>query len=45
MECAKDFGGELFSPGLPDTLVTAYARLMPMHDYFLEFYHSLGGEL
>ena len=45
VECAKDFGGELFSPGLPDTLVTAYARLMPMHDYFLEFYHSLGGEL
>ena len=44
VECDRDFGGELLGPGLIDSLVSTYSRLMPLHDYFLEFYHSLGGD-
>ena len=44
VECARDFGSELFDSSLADRLAAAYSRLMPLHDYFLEFYLSLGGD-
>lgn len=40
IECTKDFGGELFSPRLPEILVSAYSELMPMYEFFLEFYRA-----
>lgn len=42
LERSMDFGGELYSPALPETLAAAYARLMPMYEYFAEVYHSSG---
>ena len=40
LECCKDFGGALFDQSLPRILADAYAQLMPMYDFFLEFYHA-----
>lgn len=37
--CSRDFGGALLDPMLPQLLTDAYAKLMPMYDFFLEFYH------
>ena len=36
VERVQDFGGELLSPELPETLVKAWARLMPLYEFFLE---------
>ena len=40
IEVSCDFGGELLSDTLPETLVDTYAKLMPMYDFFLEFYQD-----
>ena len=39
-EWKHDFGGELLSPALPDTLVRAYARLTPLYEFLLEVYRA-----
>jgi len=39
IECSFDFGGDVLSEDLPDILVECFAELMPMYEYFLEFYH------
>ena len=36
VEWVQDFGGELLSPELPETLVKAWARLMPLYEFFLD---------
>ena len=38
LECEKDFGGELFSETLPQTLTDAYAFLMPYYEYFMSVF-------
>lgn len=40
LEYCRDFGGDIFSPELPKILVETYSSLMPMYDFFLEFYHA-----
>lgn len=40
MESLHDFGGDLLSEELPAVLADAYARLMPLHDFFLEVYEA-----
>jgi len=42
IEVCKDFGGELLSPQLPRILVDCYEKLMPMYEFFVEFYHMAG---
>lgn len=44
MEHCKDFGGELFESSLPRTLVDTYSALMPMYEFFLEFYRAAAEE-
>lgn len=39
IECSFDFGGDVLSEELPNILVDCFAQLMPMYEYFLEFYH------
>ena len=39
-EWKHDFGGELLSPTLPETLARAYDKLMPLYEYFLEVHHA-----
>ncbi len=34
LSCGENFGGELFSPGLPQTLAEDYSFLMPYYDFF-----------
>ena len=36
LESVHDFGGDLLTPELPQILVDCYAKLMPLHDFFLE---------
>ena len=38
LECCRDFGGDVLSPDLPGILVEGYAKLMPMYEFFMEFY-------
>ena len=38
LEVSRDFGGEALTPELPRLLADAYAKLMPMYDFFVEFY-------
>ena len=40
VEFGGDFGGELFSPELPQTLCSRYEALVPLHDFLLEVYES-----
>ena len=40
LEHAGDFGEELFSPELPQTLVESYEKLLPMYSYLLEVYEA-----
>ncbi|MBP5166629.1 MAG: DUF2461 domain-containing protein [Oscillospiraceae bacterium] len=35
--CTRDFGGELFSESLPETLAEGYAFLMPYYDFLCRF--------
>lgn len=35
-----DFGGDALSGGLPALLVDSYAKLMPMYEFFMEFYRA-----
>ena len=44
LECSRDHDAALYSPELPGILTDAYAKLMPMYEYFLEFYRSADGE-
>ena len=44
LECSRDYDAALYSPELPEILSDAYAKLMPMYEYFLEFYHSADSE-
>ena len=44
LECSRDHDAALYSPELPGILTDAYAKLMPMYEYFLEFYHSTDSE-
>ena len=44
LECSRDHDAALYSPELPGILADAYAKLMPMYEYFLEFYHSADSE-
>ena len=39
-EFSGDFGGELFSPQLPQRLCDTFARLMPLHDFVMEAYET-----
>jgi len=39
IECSFDFGGDALSEELPHILADCYAELMPMYEFFLEFYH------
>lgn len=41
VELSGDFGPVLYSPELPQTLVEAYAKLMPMYKFFVEFYMAV----
>ena len=43
IDCTRDFGGALFSPDLPQTLVEAFSRLMPMYEFFVAAYTDAGG--
>ena len=40
LECSRDHDAVLYSPQLPEILADAYAKLMPLYEYFLEFYRS-----
>lgn len=40
LECCRDFGGDIFRAELPEILVDGFAKLMPMYEFFMEFYHS-----
>ena len=42
VERLQDFGGELLKPELPEVLTRAYARLMPLYEFFLEVYYTAG---
>ncbi len=42
LERSADFGGELLTRSLPQRLVEGYAKLMPMYEFFMEFYHAAG---
>ncbi len=42
VEWVQDFGGELLKPELPEFLTKAYARLMPLYEFFLEVYYAAG---
>ena len=44
LECSRNHDAALYSPELPGILTDAYAKLMPMYEYFLEFYHSTDSE-
>lgn len=41
LEREADFGGDLLSPRLPEILVRDYAEIMPMYEYFDEFYRAV----
>lgn len=40
VEVSRDFGGEALSSTLPQTLAAAYAKLVPLYAFFLEFYRA-----
>ena len=40
LERSMDFGGQLLDGSLPQTLADAYSALMPMYEFFLEFYRA-----
>ena len=39
-EWVHDFGGDVLTAELPEKLAKAYARLMPLYDFFCEVYHA-----
>jgi len=41
LEICRDFGGDLLESGLPEKLADCYEKLMPMYDFFLEFYREV----
>lgn len=41
-EHMADLEGEAFTPELTDIITAAYKELMPMYEYFLEFYYGAG---
>lgn len=40
----EDFGGALLTPELPSLLTESYRELMPMYQFFMEFYRLAGEE-
>lgn len=40
IEVDRDLGGDAFSEKLPEILVDAYAKLMPMYEFFIQFYQE-----
>lgn len=38
MQCERDFGGVILSPDLPRFLADEFEKLMPLYDFFIEFY-------
>jgi hypothetical protein len=40
----RTFGGDLFSPVLPDLVVEGYARLMPVYRFLREVYRAFKAE-
>lgn len=44
VEFGGDFGGELFSPELPQILCGAFEKLLPLHDFLIEVYESIREE-
>jgi len=44
VECSRDFGEELYSEALPEKLCSAFEKLMPLYDYFLECHYAADGE-
>ena len=43
LELSRDFGGDIFSPRLPELLAEAYEKLLPMYDFFMEIYREEPG--
>lgn len=43
IEVCRDFGGDVCSGQLPEILVDCYEKLMPMYDFFMEFYREEPG--
>ena len=41
LERQADFGGDLLSPQLPELLIEDFERLMPIYEYFMEFYRAV----
>lgn len=41
IDITKDFGKEVLDEKLPEILTDCYAKLMPMYEFFLEFYNSV----
>lgn len=44
IEVCRDFGGDVLSGKLPAILVDCYEKLMPMYDFFMEFYREEPGD-
>lgn len=44
IEVCRDFGGDALSGKLPEILVDCYEKLMPMYDFFMEFYREEPGD-
>jgi uncharacterized protein (TIGR02453 family) len=40
IEVCQDFGGDVLSANLPEILVDCYEELLPMYDFFMEFYRN-----
>ena len=43
IEQSRDFGGAALEPGLPEILIDCFEKLMPMYDFFMEFYRDEPG--
>lgn len=42
LERQEDFGGELFSPRLPELLAEDFSALMPLNEFFMEVFRAAG---
>lgn len=40
IEISRDFGGDALSASLPGVLVSSFEALMPLYEFFLEFYRA-----
>ncbi len=44
VECSFDFGGDALTERLPYVLADCFQQLMPLYDFFMQFYHIEEGE-